>query len=64
MSAITYVLNQTRYYASLIRCSVRQVFECMGEMAGANCVEGTMNIGFLNLLIFCNMAYCYNSNPG
>ena len=30
MSAITYVLNQTRYYASLIRCSVRQVFERMG----------------------------------
>ena len=33
MSAITYILNQTRYYASLIRCSVRQVFERMGEMA-------------------------------
>ena len=31
MSAITYFLNQTRYYASLIRCSVRQVFESMGK---------------------------------
>ena len=33
MSAITYFLNQTRYYASLIRCLVRQVFERFGDMA-------------------------------
>ena len=32
-TATTYFLNQTRYYASLIRCSVRQVYERFGEMA-------------------------------
>ena len=32
-NAITYVLNQTRYNASLIRCSVRKVFEHIGEIA-------------------------------
>ena len=32
MNAITYFLNKARYYASLIRCSVRQVFERLREM--------------------------------
>ena len=64
MSAITYFHNQTRYYASIIRCSVREVFERMGEIAWANWVVGTMNIGSQNLLILCNMACCNNSKPG
>ena len=37
-SADTYFLNQTLQYASLIRCSVRQVFGRLGEMGWANCV--------------------------
>ena len=41
MIAINYFHNQTRHYSSLIRCSVRQVYERFGEMAWANWVEGT-----------------------
>ena len=62
MNAITYFLNKARYYASLIKCSVRQVFERLREMGWANCVEGTMNLGSQSLIL-CNMSRCYNSSP-
>ena len=41
----------------------RKVFEHVGEIAWANWVEGTMNLGFHNLLILYNMSCCYSSNP-
>ena len=61
-NAITYFLTQTPYYASLNRCSVRQVFERITEMAWELLVEGTMNLGSQNLIL-CNMSCCYNSSP-